>query len=261
MNALIDQWGARNVGIAMLVVAALMLIAAGMIGWEAFQRGMGIMALDRAQAAALGEDRVAMIAHGREASSWLPTEPAAGIIAIDLSDPTAKDQLARLEARVPLKQRPIVAAINALHQIHHGGRPGTVLSGGDQAIISHLIKLGQDGRVEPLSLPDSDPPQATLLTYAAQARFRAAWNLGDRDVIRTTAGELRLLMPRHPDSKGAQAVLMALTPSVKDETLRSQINDMPRGARRDLLILKLLTITPERETILKTLLPTAGAGK
>jgi len=120
---------------------------------------------------------------------------------------------------------------------------------------------GRYARIEPLSLPDSDPPQATLLTYAAEARFRAAWNLGDRDAIRTTAGELRLLMPRHPDAKGVQAVLIALTASEKDEALRAQINAMPRGARRDLLILKLMTLAPEREAILKTLLPTTGAGK
>ena len=32
MNALIEQWGARNVGIALLVVAALVLTAAVLIG-------------------------------------------------------------------------------------------------------------------------------------------------------------------------------------------------------------------------------------
>jgi hypothetical protein len=258
MNALIDQWGARNVGIAMMVVAFLALIAAVLIGWEAFQRGMGILALDRAQAAALTDDRQATIANGREAAAWLPAEPAAGIIAIDLSDPAAKEQLARLELRVPAKQRPTVAAINALHQIHHGGKPGSTLTGGDQAIINHLLKLAQGKSPEALTLPDSDPPQATLLNYAAQVRFRAAWNIGEREAIRATAGELRLLMPKHPDIKGVEAVLLALTPSVADEALRSQLNVIPRGARRDLVLLKLMSLAPEREAVIKPLLPTTG---
>ena len=259
MSALIDQWGARNVGIAMLVVALLVLIVAAMIGWDAVKRGMGILALDRAQAAGLTEDRRAMVAHGREAASWLPAEPAAGIISIDLSDAAAKEQLARLELRVPLKQRPTVAAINALHQIHHGGKPGSTLAAGDQAVINHLVKLSQGGKLEPLSLPDSDPPQATLLTYAAQARFRAAWNAGDRETILTTAGELRLLMPKHPDAKGIAVVLMALTPRVPDVALSSPLNALPQGVRRDLIVLKLMALAPERSAVLKPLLPTGAA--
>mgnify|MGYP000098686818 CR=1 FL=1 len=258
MNALIEQWGARNVGIAMLVVAFLVLIVAAMIGWEAFQRGMGILALDRAQAAALTDDRLATVAHGREAAGWLPAEPAAGIIAIDLSNPAAKEQLARLELRVPARQRPIVAAIYALHQVHHGGKPGSSLAGGDQAVISHLLKLAQGAKPEALTLPDSDPPQATLLNYAAQVRFRAAWNAGEREAIRATAGELRLLMPKHPDIKGVEAVLLALTPSVADAALGSHINVLPRGTRRDLVLLKLMTLAPERSAVLKPLLPTTG---
>jgi hypothetical protein len=261
MNALIEQWGARNVGFALLVVAALVLIAAVLIGWEALQRGLGIMALDRAQAAALIDDRQATVAHGREAASWIPAEPAAGILAIDLSDPAAKEQLARLELRVPAKQRPTVAAINALHQVHHGGTPASTLAAGDQAVITHLLKLRTAGSPGALTLPDADPPQAALQTYAAQVRFRAAWNHGERAAVLATAGELRLLMPRHPDAIGIETVLMALSPSVSDEALRSQANILPRGARRDLILFKLMDLAPERAAILKPLLPTTGAGK
>ena len=259
MNALLEQWGARNVGIALMVVAALVLIVSALIMWNAVQRGLGILALDRAQAAALSHDRLATIAHGREAASWLPAEPAAGVIAIDLSDPAATDQLARLELRVPAKQRQTVAALHALHRIHHGGTPGSSLVAGDQAVISHLVKLDPAGIPVALVLPDSDPPQATLLNYAAQARFRAAWQSGDRDAIRTTAGELRLLVPKHPDIKAVEAVLSALTPGVKDEELRSLITLVPRGPRRDLLVLKLMTLTPERGAILKQMAPTGAA--
>lgn len=261
MNALIDQWGARNVGIAMLVVAFLILIAAGMIGWEALKRGLGILALDRAQVAALTDDRMATVAHGREAASWLPAEPAAGILAIDLSDPAAKEQLARLELRVPVRQRPTVAAINALHQVHHGGTPSGSLNAGDQAVINHLVKLKQGHSPTEFTLPDADPPQAALLNYAAQARFRAAWTLGEREAIRTTAGELRLLIPKHPDGVGVEVVLLALSPSVANESVRAQANVLPRGARRDLILLKLMALAPEREVVLKPLMPTTGAGK
>ncbi|MBA3699170.1 MAG: hypothetical protein H0W78_09970 [Planctomycetes bacterium] len=261
MNALIEQWGARNVGIAMLVLALLVLIAAVTIGWEAVKRGLGIMAIDRAQAAGLIDDRLATVANGREAASWLPAEPAAGILAIDLSDPAAKDQLARLELRVPAKQRPTIAAINALHQVHHGGTPAGSLSSGDQAVINHLVKLKQGEKPKELSLPDADPPQVALLTYAAQARFRAAWIQGDRETIRVTAGELRLLMPKHPDVPGVEVVLLALSPSVSNEVLRSQINVLPRGARRDLLLYKVMELAPERAAIIKPLLPATGAGK
>lgn len=261
MNALLEQWGARNIGIALLVLALLALAAAAVIGWEAVQRGFGILALDRAQAAALADDRPATAAHGREAAAWLPREPAAGILAIDLSDPAAKEQLARLELRVPPKQRPTVAAINALHQVHHGGTPAGTLAAGDQAVISHLIKLKPGTDPGALTLPDADPPQAALLAYAAQARFRAAWTLGEREAIRTTAGELRLLMPRHPDRAAIEVVLMALSPSVANEALRTEANALSKGVRRDLVLLKLMELAPERAAVLKPLVSTTGAGK
>jgi hypothetical protein len=261
MGALIDQWGARNVGIALLVVASLLLISAAIIAWEALSRGLGILALDRAQAAALGNDRQAAVAHGRDAASWLPDEPAAGLIAIDLSDATAKDKLARLELRVPLKQRPQVAAIAALHQVHHGSTPGNTLSGGDQAVIAHVMKLTQGGPPPSLMLPDADPPQAPLLAYAAQVRLRAAWAGDDREAIRTTAGELRLLMPGHPDNAAIEAVLMALTPGVPDSEVTTRLSRLTRGPRRDLILLKLAGLAPERAAALKPLLPAAGAVK
>lgn len=261
IGALIDQWGARNVGIAMLVLALVILVIAGTIAYEALNRGLGILALDRAQAAALGNDRQATVAHGREAQSWLPTEPAAGVIAVDLSDPAAKDQLARLELRVPMKDRPRVAALAALHQVHHGGKPANTLSGGDQAVISHLVKLAQGGAPPAFTLPDADPPLAPLLAYVAQARLRAAWATDDREAIRSAAGELRLVMPTHPDIRGVEAVLMALSPSIPDTALAPYLQQLPRGARRDLILLRLAVLAPERATVLKPLLPVPGAGK
>lgn len=260
IGPLIDQWGARNVGIAMLVLALVILVIAAVIAYEALTRGMGILALDRAQSAALGNDRRAAVAHGREALSWMPAEPAAGVIAVDLSDAAAKDQLAKLELRVPMKQRPQVAALAALHQVHHGGTPANALTGGDQAVIAHLVKLAQGGVPPALTLPDADPAQAPLLAYAAQARMRAAWATDDREAIRAAAGDLRLQMPNHPDMKGVEAVLMALSPSVTDAALAPQLNQIPRGARRDLIVLRLAVLAPERAKVLQPLLP-AGVGK
>lgn len=260
MNALIDHWGARNVGFAMMAVAGLCLIAALMVGWEAIQRGFGILALESAQASALADDRRATIAHGREAAAWMPREPAAGLMAVDLSDPKAGAELARLELRVPMAHRQGVAAIQALHQLHHGGIPGQSLAAGDQALVSQLLKLAKGDPPGPLVLPDSDPPQAPLLAYAAQLRFRAAWALGDRERIRATAGELRLAMPGHPDTRGVEVVLSALTPAVSDSVLRTLADNLPKGDKRDLILLKLLTIVPARSAALKPLLPaTAGA--
>ncbi|HEX3134149.1 MAG TPA: hypothetical protein VHX44_11285 [Planctomycetota bacterium] len=266
MNALIDQWGARNVGIALMVVAALFLIAAGLIGWEAVQRGLGIVALGRAQAEALTDDRRGVIADGREAASWMPREPAAGLIAIDLSDPNAGAALETLELRVPLRQRQVVAAMRALHQLHHGGKPDRPLAAGDQAIVNHLMKLDGSSAPPPLTLPDADPPQAPLLAYAAQQRFRTAWASGDVAAIRMTAGELRLIMPRHPDVGGVVFALNALTPMVSDERLRSLASSLPKGPKRDLILLKLMTLAPTRTAVLTPLLPaataaTTGAGK
>ncbi len=261
IGALIDQWGARNVGIAMLVLALVILVIAAIIAYEAFTRGMGILALDRAQSAALANDRQAAVAHGREALAWMPAEPAAGVIAVDLSDATAKDHLTRLELRVPMKQRPQVAALAALHQVHHGGTPANAVSGGDQAVIAHLVKLAQGGLPPPLTLPDSEPAQAPLLAYVAQARLRAAWATDDREAIRATAGELRLLMPNHPEIRGVEAVLMALSPSVPDTALAPHLNLIPRGTRRDLIVLRLAVLAPERAKVLQPLLPATGAGK
>jgi hypothetical protein len=262
MNALIDQWGARNVGIALMVVAALVLVAAGLIGWEAVQRGMGILALERAQAEALTDDRRGVIAEGRDAAAWLPREPAAGLIAIDLSDPNAGAALERLELRVPQRQRQVVAAMRALHQLHHDGKPDRPLAAGDQVIVNHLMKLDGTSAPPPLILPVSDPPQAPLLAYAAQLRFRAAWASGDVPAIRTTAGELRLLMPRHPDAGGIAFVLNAVSPTVSDDRLRSLATYLPKGPKGDLILLKLMAMAPARAAVITPLLPPAtGGGK
>lgn len=259
MNALIDQWGARNVGFILMGLAGLCAIAAAMVGWEAFQRGMGILALDRAQTAALTDDRRATIAHGREAAAWMPREAAAGLMAVDLSDPKAGAELTRLDQRVPMKDRQRIAAILALHQLHHGGTPGQAsLAAGDQALVTHLIKLAKGDAPSALTFPDSDPPQAPLLAYAAQRRFRAAWALGDREFIRVTAGELRLLMPHHPDIRGVDVVLSALTTAVTDDAVRSLASMMAKGDKRDLVLLKLMVIAPTRAAVIKTLLPTTA---
>jgi hypothetical protein len=260
MNALIEQWGARNVGIAFMVLAALCLAAAVMVGWEALHRGMGILSLDQAQAAALGNDRRSMIAHGREAASWLPREPAAGLLAIDLSDPAAATELTRLEQRAPSKNRPIVAAIFAVHKLHHGSSSDQALSAGDQALINDLIKIEKGQAPGPLTLPDGDLPQATVSAFAAQRRFRAAWAGTDRTIIRNMAGELRLLMPDHPDNQGLEFVLSALTPTVKDDALRNLAANLPKNVKGELILLKVMTLAPERAEALQALLPKTSSG-
>jgi hypothetical protein len=260
MNALIEQWGARNVGFACMALAALCLLAAGMVAWEALSRGMGILELEQAQAAALADDRRAALAHAREAAGWMPREAAAGVLAVDLTDPKAGAELARLELRVPQPHRPLVAAIAALHQLHHGGTPGQSLGAGDQAVVAHLRKLASGPPPTALVLPESAPPQAPLLAYAAQARFRAAWASGDRDLIRATAGELRLLMPRHPDGRAVALVLAALSQAIPDTQVGALAGELPKGDKRDLVLLKLLTLAPARTAVLKPLLPAlAGA--
>ena len=260
MNALIDQWGARNVGIALMVLAALCFTAAAMVGWEALQRGMGILSLDQAQAAALSHDRRAMIAHGREAAGWLPREPAATLLAIDLSDPAAATELTRLEQRVPLKSRPIVSAIFAGHKLHHGDASDLSLSAGDQALINDVMNIQKGQTPGPLTLPDGDLPQATVSTFAAQRRFRAAWARADRAIIRNTAGELRLLMPNHPDIRGLEFVLSALTPTVKDDALQNLATSLPKNITGELVLLKIMTLAPERAGVLQTLLPKTSSG-
>jgi hypothetical protein len=128
-------------------------------------------------------------------------------------------------------------------------------------VITHLVKLAQGGIPPALTLPDSDPPQAPLLAYAAQARLRAAWATGDRDSIRATAGELRLLMPKHPDIVAVECVLIALSPSETDAALVTRLNQVARGPRRDLVVLKIASIAPERAAALKPLMPATGAAK
>jgi hypothetical protein len=260
MNALIDQWGARNVGIAFMALAALCLAAAVMVGWEALYRGMGILSLDQAQAAALGHDRRSMIAHGREAAAWLPRESAAGLLAIDLSDPAAAVELTRLEQRALPANRPIIAAIFAVHQLHHGSTSTQSLSAGDQALISDLIKIEKGQAPGPLTLPDGDLPQATVSTFAAQRRFRAAWAGADRTIIRSTAGELRLLMPDHPDVQGLEFVLSALTPTVKDDALKNLAANLLKTAKGELIVLKMMKLAPERAEALHALLPKTSSG-
>ena len=260
MNALIDQWGARNVGIALMVLAAFCFTAAAWVGWEALQRGMGILSLDQAQVAALSNDRRAMIAHGREAASWLPREPAATLLAIDLSDPAAATALTRLEQRVPLTSRPIVSAIFAVHKLHHGGTSDLSLSAGDQALIQDLMKIEKGQTPGRLALPDGDLPQATVSIFAAQRRFRAAWAGADRTIIRNTAGELRLLMPTHPDIHGLECVLSALTPTVKDDAVRMAAASLPKNVKTELILLKIMTLAPERTGVLQALLPKASSG-
>lgn len=260
MNAIIDQWGARNVGIALMVLAALCFAAAVIVGWEAVHRGMGILSLDQAQAAALGNDRRSMIAHGREASSWLPREPAAGLLAVDLSDPAAATELTRLEQRAPPKNRPLVAAIFAVYKLNHGSSSDQSLSAGDQALINDLVKIEKGQAPGPLALPDGDLPQATVSTFAAQRRFRAAWAGTDRAIIRNMAGELRLLMPDHPDIQGLEFVLSALTPTVKNDALKNLAINLVKNIKGELIVLKIIKLAPERAEGLQGLLPKTSSG-
>jgi hypothetical protein len=219
---------------------------------------MGIFALERAQAAALGGDRRGTIEDGRAAADWLPREPAANLIALDLTTPAAGADLERLVQRLPPKNRPSVAAILALHRLHHGGTFDHELAAGDQAIVTYLRKMNAAEVPGKLTLPDSDPPQAPLLAYAAQRRFAAAWASGDVDSIRQTAGELRLLMPQHRDHAGVAFVLAALTPSVDDAEVRSLASHLPSGVLRELILLKTMILAPGRAELLKTLLPVGG---
>jgi hypothetical protein len=146
----------------------------------------------------------------------------------------------------------------ALHRLHHGGTVDQVLAGGDDAIVNHLRKLANGGVPGKLTLPDSDPPQAPLLAYAAQRRFAAAWTSGDVDAIRQTAGELRLVMPQHRDIGGVVFVLAALTPGVDEAEIRALGNRLPSGALRELILLKCMVLAPGRAEILKAMLPAGG---
>ena len=111
-----------------------------------------------------------------------------------------------------------------------------------------------------LALPDGDLPQATVSIFSAQRRFRAAWAGADRTIIRNTAGELRLLMPTHPDVHGLECVLSALTPTVKDDAVRMAAASLPKNVKTELILLKIMTLAPERAGVLQALLPKASSG-
>ena len=149
--------------------------------------------------------------------------------------------------------------------------PGDVMlvghNPGFEALLAFLC-TGQSGNFRGMSpgsiawmtLPDGDLPQATVSTFAAQRRFRAAWAGADRTIIRSTAGELRLLMPDHPDVQGLEFVLSALTPTVKDDALKNLAANLLKTAKGELIVLKMMTLAPERAEVLRALLPKTSSG-
>jgi hypothetical protein len=56
-------------------------------------------------------------------------------------------------------------------------------------------------------------------------------------------------------------VLAALTPAVPAEEVRSLVARLAKGDKRELVLLKLLTLAPERAAVLTPLLAGAGGAR
>jgi hypothetical protein len=261
MNDPLQAIGPRRLGLILHALGLACLVIAVLVGWNAVDRWIGIAAIERAQLAAITGDRPGALFHGREAAAALPREVSAGLMAVDLSDPQAGPALTRLEQRVPLRNRPDVAALRALHRLlHGGGEPVGGLGAGDQALVTHVAALEKDDPPPALTLPARDPAHAPLLGYTAQRRFRDAWAAGDRASVRATAGELRLLLPTHPDAARLGVVLAALTPAVVDGEFALLVAKLKPDAARAALLRRLAVLAPERAAVLAPLIDERRGG-
>lgn len=222
-DRLIDQIGSRTIGIILLVIAAVMLVFAGLNGHAGINRIFAANALHDARMHALAGERTNAQRAAREARDWLDRDADVLFAGIDLMDPGAGATLESAIPRVPPRQRADIDGVLALHRALHGKDPGAGATGGDALAIRALSELTKTGRASAPVFTADAPPHRVTLALLTQRQFAAALGSGDAAAIRKTAGQVILLLPRHPEAKAMHALLRGLDPLADSQVVRNDL--------------------------------------
>jgi hypothetical protein len=257
MNELFDRIGARTIGIVLLVIAAGMLALAGVNGYAGVNRIFAANALQAARLQALGGDRSEAQRAAREARDWLDTDADVLFAGLDLTDPGAGALLEAAIPRVPQRQRAELDGVLALHRALHGKDPGQGASGGDALAIRALAELTKTGRMTPPVFSADAPPHRVTLCLLAQRQFAAAIAGGDAAAIRQAAGQVYLLLPRHPETRALHALLRGLDPLADTMQVRNDLEQIQAVDERLRLNRLIAVLAPGRAGKLAEAIPQA----
>ncbi len=256
-DRLIDQIGARTVGIVLLVIAAGMLVLAGLNGYAGVNRIFAANALHDARMHALAGERTDAQRAAREARDWLDNDADVLFAGIDLVDPSAGAALESAIPRVPARQRADLEGVLALHRALHGKAPGDGASGGDALAIRALSELTKTGRTTAPVFTADAPPHRVTLALLVQRQFTAALDSGDAAAICKTAGQVILLLPRHPDVKSVHALLRGLDPLADTPLVRNDLEQIPTADERLRVNRLIALLAPGRASLLAEAIPQA----
>lgn len=226
IDRLIDQVGSRTIGIVLLVIAVVMLVFAGLNGHAGVNRIFAANALHDARMHALAGERTDAQRSAREAREWLDHDADVLFAGIDLTDPGAGAVLEAAIPRVPPRQRPEIDGVLALHRALHGKDPGNGATGGDALAIRALAELTKTGRATAPTFTADAPPHRVSLALFTQRQFSAALASGDAAAIRQIAGQVILLLPRHPEVKAMHALLRGLDPVADTSLVRNDLEQI-----------------------------------
>jgi hypothetical protein len=244
----------RLVGIILLGVAAIVLLIGLTVAWSSVQRWRAILAVNEAGVARLG----GKAAHARDraeaAAGLLPDEAMAVLPSIEPGSAAAEARLDRLTAAIHPRDRAVVETTAAFDAALRGGAPDAI-EGSDGTLIRHLQSLAK-GDLPPFpSLDAGDPPQAAILSQAAQRHALAAWKAGNREQLQRGLGLVALAEPDHPEAKEIIALLALLDQGLSKASLLAVVAGL--GDRGAALARRAAALSPERSTALFAAIPDA----
>lgn len=257
IDRFIDQVGSRTIGIVLLVIAAVMLLFAGLNGYAGVNRIFAANALHDARMHALAGERTDAQRSAREAREWLEHDADVLFAGLDLTDPGAGAVLEAAIPRVPPRQRSEIDGVLALHRALHGKDPGNGATGGDALAIRALAELTKTGRATAPTFTADAPPHRVSLALLTQRQFSAALASGDAAAIRQIAGQVILLLPRHPEVKAMHAMLRGLDPVADTSLVRNDLEQISAVDERLRVNRLIALLAPGRATKLAEGIPQA----
>ncbi len=249
----------RMLGIVLMIVAAVLVVVALLIGYAAVERWSGVNATRSALRAQAQGNGSRARSEASRAAALLPDEPAALLPSIDLESPSAAAKLLNLRNRVSDRQRAIV---DVALQLNHAltMQPIEDVAGANGQLIAS-VAASSKGQLASLPVAEhGDAPYRTVLECAYAKLLQVAWSARDAGRVRTAAGALQLLSPKHPQASELMFVITALDPDIGDKELNDSAQPLP-PERRAILAKLLAELAPAHAAALADIAMGATPGK
>lgn len=227
----------RYLGWILLATSLSIVVAAGLLGWSAWDRADAVDLTRRALAAQAAGRRDDAKRLANEALRLGP-ELAPALIACDPRDAAATAQRLRgVRARTD-EERQMIETAKALPAIFAGEM--VEVNGADGRVLG-ATKNGS-------AFPKLDgAPSMAALALGLHRRLQAGWAFGDRAMVHQAAGALLLLQPRRQDAAELAAVVAA-TGNGPASTLVMRAMAIDDGKRRRELMEQLIPLAgPHRD--------------